>query len=53
MTKKQVTYYDLKKLYDVINEIMGDKDIYYTPKEIEDLKKDKTNIFLSKENPTG
>ena len=28
---------------------MGDKDIYYTPEEVEDLKKDKTNIFLIRE----
>ena len=50
MIKKQPTYNDLKNLYDTIKAIMGDKDIYYTPEEVENLKKDKTNIFLSREN---
>ena len=50
MTKKQPTYNDLKNLYYVINEIMGDKNIYYTPEEVENLKKDKRNIFLTREN---
>ena len=49
MIKKQPTYNDLKKLYDVIYEVMGDKDIYYTPEEVENLKKDKRNIFLTRE----
>jgi hypothetical protein len=50
MEKKQPTYNDLKILYDTIKAIMGDKDIYYTPEEVENLKKDKTNIFLTREN---
>lgn len=50
MIKKQPTYNDLKNLYDTIKAIMGDKDIYYTPEEVENLKKDKSNIFLSREN---
>ena len=50
MEKKQPTYNDLKIMYDTIKAIMGDKDIYYTPEEVEDLKKDKTNIFLVREN---
>ena len=49
MIKKQPTYNDLKILYDTIKAIMGDKDIYYTPEEVEDLKNDKTNIFLTRE----
>lgn len=48
--KKQPTYNNLKIIYDTINAIMGDKDIYYTPEEVEDLKKDKSNIFLTREN---
>ena len=50
MIKKQPTYNDLKNMYDTIKAIMGDKDIYYTPEEVENLKKDKTNIFLTREN---
>lgn len=50
MVKKQPTYNDLKIMYDTIKAIMGDKDIYYTPEEVENLKKDKTNIFLIREN---
>lgn len=50
MIKKQPTYNDLKNMYDVINAIMGDKDIYYTPKEVEKLKRDKKNIFITREN---
>lgn len=49
MIKRQPTYNDLKILYDTIKAIMGDKDIYYTPEEVENLKKDKTNIFLTRE----
>lgn len=50
MIKKQPTYEQLKNMYDTIKAIMGDKDIYYTPEEVENLKKDKTNIFLTREN---
>lgn len=50
MIKKQPTYNDLKNMYDTIKAIMGDKDIYYTPEEVENLKKDKSNIFLTREN---
>lgn len=50
MIKKQPTYNNLKNLYDTIKAIMGDKDIYYTPEEVENLKKDKTNIFLTRES---
>ena len=48
-TQKKPTYDDLKLLYDTIKAIMGDKDIYYSPEEVEALKKDKSNIFLTKE----
>lgn len=50
MIKKQPTYNNLKIMYDTIKTIMGDKDIYYTPEEVENLKKDKSNIFLTREN---
>lgn len=50
MIKKQPSYNDLKNMYDTIKAIMGDKDIYYTPEEVENLKKDKTNIFLTRES---
>lgn len=51
--EKKPTYNDLKNMYDVIKSIMGDKDIYYTPEEVENLKKDKSKIFLTKENNNG
>lgn len=50
---KKPTYEDLKTLYDTIKAIMGDKDIYYSPEEVENLKKDKSNIFLIKEKRHG
>lgn len=53
MTRKKPTYNNLKIMYDTIRAIMGDKDIYYTPEEVENLKKDKTNIFLTRENEYG
>ena len=53
MIKKKPTYNNLKIMYDTIKAIMGDKDIYYTPEEVENLKKDKTNIFLTRENEYG
>lgn len=50
MIRKKPTYNNLKNMYDTIKAIMGDKDIYYTPEEVENLKKDKTNIFLTRES---
>lgn len=53
MKRKQPSYNNLKIMYDTIKAIMGDKDIYYTPEEVEKLKKDKSNIFLIKEIKNG
>ena len=37
----------LKKIYDVCNKLFKNKDeCFYTSKEVEQLKKDKENIFL-------
>lgn len=48
--RKQPTYYDLKIIYDTIKKFMGDKDVFYTPDQVADLKKDTSNVFLKKEN---
>lgn len=53
MNRKKPTYNNLKNMYDIIKTIMGDKDIYYTPEEVESLKRDKSNIFLIKEIKNG
>lgn len=37
---------DLRKLYDVCNEIFKDESLFYTSDEVKDLKKDKENIFI-------
>lgn len=37
----------LQKIYDVCNKLFKNKDeCFYTSKEVEELKKDKENIFL-------
>lgn len=41
-----VTEADLKLIYSIIEKIVNDKECYYTPKEIEELKKDEKNIFI-------
>ena len=53
MVRSTPTYTNLKILYDTINEIMGNKDIYYTPEEVEKLKNDTSNVFLIKEVENG
>ena len=50
MIRKTATYSVLKNIYDTINDIMGNKDIYYTPEEVEDLKNNTSNVFLTKED---
>lgn len=37
---------DLKKIYDVCNEIFKDESLFYTSDEVKGLKKDKENIFI-------
>ena len=36
----------LEEIYEVCNEIFKDDSLFYTKEEIENLKKDKENIFL-------
>lgn len=50
MIRKPATYSVLKNIYETINDIMGNKDIYYTPEEVEELKNNKSNVFLTKED---
>lgn len=38
----------LKNIYNTIYKIINNQDCYYTPEEIEKLKKDKSNIFLER-----
>ena len=40
----------LKHIYNTIQRLIDNKECYYTEEEIENLKKDKTNIFLVREN---
>lgn len=49
ISRRIPTYNNLKNIYDIINKIMGDKDVYYNQEEVDKLKEDKTNIFLIKE----
>mgnify|MGYP003289695400 CR=1 FL=1 len=44
---KEPTKETLKNLYDLCNELFKDKKYFYTKEEVERLKKDKSNIFLS------
>lgn len=37
---------DLKRLYDVCNEIFKKKEYFYTKEELRKLKEDKSNKFL-------
>lgn len=45
--RKQPTKENLIKLYDVLNEIFKDESCFYTSKQVEELKKDESNIFIS------
>lgn len=41
----EITQEKLQHIYTTIQKIIKDKDCYYTQEEIENLKKDKNNIF--------
>ena len=36
----------LKNVYDVCNKLFNTKDVFYTSKEVQELKKDKSNVFI-------
>lgn len=38
----------LRHIYNTIHKIIDNQECYYTEKEIENLKKDKNNIFIKK-----
>ena len=38
----------LKHIYNTIQRLIDNKECYYTEEEIEELKKDKNNVFLEK-----
>lgn len=44
--KKQPTKEQLKRLYDVCNRIFKDEKYFYSKEQVEELKKDKSNIWL-------
>ncbi len=46
--RKKPSYAVLTNLYDTIRELIKDEKFYYTSTEQEELKKDKSNIFISK-----
>ena len=37
---------NLKAVYDICNKLFEDNDLFYTTKQVKNLKKDKRNIFL-------
>ena len=37
---------DLKKLYDICNEIFKNKECFYTKEDVKEIKKDEKNKFL-------
>lgn len=37
---------DLRKLYDVCNEIFKDEKLFYSSEEVKKLKQNKENIFI-------
>lgn len=42
----QITKQKLEHIYDIIRNTVKNEECYYTHKEIEELKKDKNNIFI-------
>ena len=48
VVRKEPTYQELENIYRTIQKIFKDKDIYYTHQEVEELKKDRKNIFIKK-----
>lgn len=38
----------LKHIYNTIQRLIDNQECYYTPEEIENLKKDEKNIFLER-----
>lgn len=47
--RKKPTQAVLANLYQVIRTIFDDEEFYYSKEQIEELKKDKSNIFLESE----
>ena len=47
VTRRVPTTAVLTNLYDFINATFQDSDLYYTDKEVEELKKNPNNIFLT------
>ena len=45
--RKKPTQAVLANLYQVIRTIFDDEEFYYSLEQIEELKKDKSNIFLT------
>ncbi len=46
------SYAVMTNLYDTIRELFKDDKLYYTSKELEELKKDDSKIFITKDNQT-
>ena len=47
VTRKKPTAAVLANLYNIIKKTIHDEDAYYTQEQIEALKQDKSNVFLS------
>lgn len=50
--RKKPSYAVMTNLYDTIRELIKDDTFYYTSQELEKIRKDKSNIFITKENKT-
>lgn len=46
------SYAVMTNLYDTIRELIKDDKFYYTPTEIEKIKRNKSNLFITKERKT-
>lgn len=51
ITRQTPTAATLSNLYEVIRDNVCDLECYYTEEQTKELKRDKTKIFLRKENP--
>lgn len=47
--RKKPSYAVMTNLYDTIRELIKDDKCYYTSKELEKIKSNKSNVFITKE----
>lgn len=50
--RKKPSYAVMTNLYDTIRDLIKDDKFYYTSKEIDKLKRNKSNVFIQNERKT-